>query len=180
LAFLAFALIGIVAVQLYSEPARPSHAFHVDIPPPLESEIGNRDISRYDFGGKIGKCSAILDTDENEEKAGRCFQELEKARTFIEEHFTNRRRGYVIIDSPNVQIGMNHIFIEPGTDSEDDDWEIRIRKRVPAPHTRFNRNVNTWFYTEVFRRRIRKGDAYFKEGTNVLVLHSRRVYELIL
>ena len=178
--FLTFVLIGVVAVRFHVEEPEPSYAFYLDIPPPLETEIGDRDISQYDFGGSIGNCAAIRYGEEDAEKADQCDMELERARDFIEEHFRGRRKGYVILDSPNMQTGINYIFIEPATESDEDDWEIRVRKRVPGPHTRFNRNVNTWYFTEVFRRKVQDGDSYLKSGTNALVLRSRGVYEFVL
>ncbi len=175
---LAFALIGIAVVRLYVQPHEPGYVFYLDIPPPLDTEIGDRNISQYDFGGSVGNCAAIRYGEEDTEKADRCDRDLENARSFVESHFKGKRRGYVIIDSPNLETGINYIFVEPATEPGDD-WEIRIRKRVPGPYSRGNRNINTWYYTEVFWRRIRNGDIYLKADTNALVLRSRGVYELV-
>ncbi|HJS52789.1 MAG TPA: hypothetical protein VJ781_12885 [Pyrinomonadaceae bacterium] len=159
-------------------PTNPS-VFYVDIPPPLETEAGERDLSQYEYGGEIKNCAAIIYGEEDEAKGQRCLAELEKARSFIQEHFEKHQLGYVIIDSPHINTtGRNYFFIEP--DGTGEDWEIRIRGRVPGPYTRFNRNVNTWYYTEVFRRRIEEDDGYIEAGTSALVLRSRGVYELIL
>lgn len=176
---IAFAVVlAISIVQYYLFPPVNHHVFYVEIPPPLETEIGDRDLSQYDYGGRVENCVALLFAEGDEDKSDRCFEDREQARSFIEEHFINRRRGYVIIESASIDvIGTHYFFIEP---SEAGEWEVRIRARVPGPHTRFHRNINTWYYTEVFRRRMRIGDQYIKAGTSALVLRSRGVYELVL
>ena len=180
--FLAFALSGLVLARIYVDSADAKHVIVVDIPPPLDTEIGDREINNYDFGGSVANCSAIYYGEEDKVRGTQCYEALDMARDFIEEHFKNRRRGYVILDSPSSDsIGTNYIFIEPGIPNDESaGWEVRIRKRVPGPYTWANRNVNTWYYTEVFRRRSPKDSFYFPHATSALILRSRNVYELIL
>lgn len=179
IAFLLVAVSGILLFRSNLNPSTSHSVFYVDIPPPLETEAGDRDLSRYEYGGHIGNCAAILYGEEDTEKGERCRWELEQARTFIEEHFRNRHPAYVIFDSVSIDgIGPSYIFIEPNESGEN--WEVRIRRRTIGPYTQFNRNVNTWYFTEAFRRRILSGDSYFEKGTNALVLRSRGEYELAL
>ena len=180
LVFLAFVLTGVAFAQIYVGTTETTHVIVVDIPPPLETEIGDRDIAKYDFGGTVANCAVIYYGDEDKVRGKECYEALDKARDFIDEHFKNRRLGYVILDSPsNCSIGTNYIFIEPGIPTDESaDWEVRIRKQVPGPYTWANRNVNTWYFTEVFRRRTTEPDYCTRPETSALVLRSRGVYEL--
>ncbi|MFN0139465.1 MAG: hypothetical protein ACKVQW_05185 [Pyrinomonadaceae bacterium] len=176
---LAIVLVGIVAVRYYTVPHEARFVFYVDIPPPLETEIGDRDISQYEFGGHIADCSLIYWGQEDVQKGEECFRTREAARKFIEEHFKNQRRGYVIIDNVSLDLPRTaYFFIEPSEAGLQ--WEIRVRYRQEGPYTRFHRNMNTAYYTEAFRRRVSDGAFFIKNGTNALVLRSRRVYELPL
>jgi hypothetical protein len=167
-------LVSAAAVRYYTIPTVYRYVFYVDIPPPLETEAGDRDLTQYDFGGHVENC-------EQKEENESCFATREQARKFIEDHFKNRRRGYVIIDGASLDLASTaHFFIEPGTSSEIDPWEIRVRVPMPGPYTRFHRNMNTIYYMEVFRRRAGVGELNIKPGTSALVLRSRGVYELLL
>lgn len=168
---LAIVLLGATLVRYYTNPTVDRYVFYVDIPPPLETEVGNRDLTQYDFGGHVENC-------EQKEENKSCFANREEARKFIEDHFKSRRRGYVIIDGASHDLPPTaHFFIEP---NETGDWEIRVRIPMPGPYTRFHRNMKTIYYTEVFRRTAAKGELNIKPASSALVLRSRGVYELLL
>ena len=172
-------ILAILLFRFFFKEPETNTVFYVDIPPPFETEVGPRDLSKYDYGGHVENCSAILYGEEDEERGERCLADLERVRDFIEQHFERRQLGYVIIESPNINtIGTAYFFIEP--DGTGGTWEVKIRGRVPGPYTWTNRNINTFYYSEVFRRRIKNGDLYMRAGTSALVLRSRGVYELIL
>jgi len=68
-----------------------------------------RDLSLYDNGGRQG-CGIILKTELPKSEAS-----LQIARNFIWEHWTNQKRGYVIVKRASVDAESDaHIFIEPG------------------------------------------------------------------
>ena len=78
---------------------------------PLEKPTtvtGGRDLSGYDFGGRQG-CGIVLKIE-----LPKCEASMKMARDFIWRHWTDRRRGYVIVKmaSPDAQSDA-HIFIEP-------------------------------------------------------------------
>ena len=176
---LAIIVVGIIVVRYYTSPHYDRFVFYVDIPPPLETEIGDRDMSQYDYGGHIANCAVILYGEDDEKKGEECFRMREDARGFIEQHFNNHRRGYVIIDSPSIDhVRTTYFFIEPSETGRH--WEIRVTFSQPGPYTRFNRNINTEYYSEIFRRRVHTGLFVVKDGSNALVLRSRGVYELVL
>jgi hypothetical protein len=181
LLFIAFALTGIVLAGFYFERKEPTGVIVVKIPPPFETEIGDRDISKYEFGGTVPDCFSIYSRGEDEVKGRQCYKDLERAREFIEGHFKDRRRGYVIIEHPNSRsIGTNYFFIEPAIpNDESGKWEIKISKRVAGPYTWINRNINTWYYSEVFRRPNTITDFYGSRKISGLVLRSRGVYEFV-
>jgi hypothetical protein len=173
---LGLVLIGIVSVRYYTESHEDRFAFIVEIPPPLETESGQRDLSQYDYGGRIGACS---DYGDNNRPGANCVRMIEQARTFIEEHFKGQRRGYLIIDSATADsFSTEYYFVEPSYPGGR--WEIRVSFGQPGPYTRFRRNVNTEYYTEAFRRRIPKGSFEVTPGANALVLRARGVYERLL
>ncbi len=168
---LTIVLLSFAVVRYYLSPTVNRYVFYVDIPPPLETEAGDRDLTQYDFGGRIENC-------EQEDEKESCYANREEARKFIEDHFNGRRRGYVIIHGASLDLPSTaHFFVEPDYDGS---WQVQVRIRMPGPYTRFNRNMNTIYYTEVFRRRAGIGELNIKPGSSALVLRSRGVYELLL
>ena len=168
---LTIVLLSVAGVRYYLSPTVDHYAFYVDIPPPLETEAGGRDLTQYDFGGRVENCV------QKEEKES-CYANREEARKFIEDHFNGRRRGYVVIHGASLDLpAIAHFFVEP---DDAGSWEVRVRIPTPGPYTRFHRNVNTIYYTEMFRRLAGFGELNIKPGSSALVLRSRGVYELLL
>ncbi len=100
-------LIGFATVRYYTRPTVDRYVFYVDIPPPLETAAGDRDLTQYDFGGHVENC------EQKEEDEG-CYADREEARTFIENHFKSQLRGYVIIDGASLDLPSTaYFFIEP-------------------------------------------------------------------
>ncbi len=169
--WLALGILLILTVVIHDNKEIDRYVFFVTIPPPSETAAGQRDLTQYEFGGHIKKCS--------DEDIGSCLSSREDARKFIEEHFNNQRRGYVIIEGISLGLREAHFFIEP---NELGTWEIRVRVHVymPNPISSFEPNMNTIYYTEVFRRPAVKRTKGITPGTSTLVLRSRSVYELVL
>jgi len=140
-----------------------------------ETEIGNRDISLYEFGGYVGNC-VRYETKGDAVDANVC-KTREDARAFILDHFKAQRRGYVIVHRVSLySITPTYFFIEPDVAGN---WEIHTRELV-LYRLSFDSNVNTMYWTEAFRRTLKDGYGDIKPGTSVLVLRSRGVYELTL
>jgi hypothetical protein len=166
-----------IAFSIY-RPDESRYAFNVKIPPAFETEAGDRDLSLYEFGGEVPNCLAILLGKEDDANGNQCLRQMAEIRTFIEEHFKDHQRGYAIVDGFVVgSFGKAYVFVEPyGPFNE---WSVQIRQHQTTGYT-FNSNMNTFYYSEVFRRTIRKSDYLFLPGTSVLVLRSRGVYEQLL
>jgi hypothetical protein len=92
------------------------------IPPTEETAIAGRDLSRYDFGGRLG-CTRPFPSNSR-----RCKSSLQQARKFIWKHWQEKTRGYIIVKRASVDAGSNaHIFIEPDDDGA---WQIVWREEL--------------------------------------------------
>lgn len=81
----------------------------VPIPAKPKTVTDDRDLSLYDFGGRQG-CGIVLTVT----KASRCDASMKRARTFIWEHWQEKKRGYVIVRMASVDAESDaHIFVEP-------------------------------------------------------------------
>ena len=90
-------LAASLVVRNYVTPDATT-CFIVKVAPAPETEIGDRDISLYEFGGYVQNCSQI-ETEEDAADANACWKTRENARSFILDHFKNHRRGYIIVDT---------------------------------------------------------------------------------
>ena len=67
-----------------------------------------RDLSNYDQGGRFG-CGIV-----GKSEFGACLDSIARARNFLWEHWTQKRRAYAIVELGSVDaVSDSHIFIEP-------------------------------------------------------------------
>lgn len=91
-----------------------------------ETVIQDRNLSLYDFGGKILNCDEF---EKNEAKI--CEDDKIKARGFIWNHFKNKKLGYIInIVMCDYSYCEEYFFIEP---DENGEWHIPRRLSKPYP-----------------------------------------------
>lgn len=101
----------------------------VNAPLPSPSRIspktvtGGRNLAVYDLAGRKG-CGNLANNDYR-----KCEASIQDARDFIWNHWTERRRGYVIITMASDDATSDaHIFVEPGDDGH---WRVAwIWKRL--------------------------------------------------
>lgn len=168
---LTMILVAAGAVRDHTSPTIDRYVLIVEIPPSLETEAGDRDIIQYDFGGHVLNC---VQQDDEES----CYKNRDQARNFIEQHFKSQRRGYLIIDGASNDLPSTAwFFVEPNSMGE---WEVRVRIPIHGPYSPSRPNMNTIYYTEVFRRRVGNGELNIERGTSALILRSRTAYELAL
>lgn len=101
--------------------------------PTKETPTADRNLSAYEFGGHLGCKTPFL------RESPRCQSSLRKARGFIWKHWSEKKRGYLVvtITSPDASSDV-HMFIEP------DDagswrvvwrWENIYCASCPRPHS---------------------------------------------
>jgi len=185
----AFACIGlgIVAVKLYQQHEQGTGTrFLVQVPAVRESVTGDRDLTRYDYGGEIKGCFTDPHSYRLEERSEReikdeikrCFAATLEARKFILAHWKSKSIGYILITATDSEFYLSrYIFIEP------DDaglWRIVIRHRVPYNYPSFNSEINIALAYELKIRPKMSSDVD-TPGTSLLVFedkNGKEVYSL--
>jgi hypothetical protein len=83
-----------------------------------------RDLSAYDQGGRFG-CGIV-----RKSEFPACLESIARARSFLWEHWSQKRRAYTIVELGSVDaVSDSHIFIEP---DETGAWHVvwRIERVV--------------------------------------------------
>ena len=130
-----------------------------------QSPTAGRDLSKYNFGGRLG-CTTPFIRD-----SPRCESSLTKARNFITNHWSRRTRAYVIVKLASVDAASNaHIFIEPDTNGN---WHIVWRWEgiyaVSVPNFVAGEVSDDADIRSIDQRRADDSDIDLRPGTRYLV-----------
>ncbi len=98
----------------------------------LNRIIQNRDLSNYEYGGRISNCRV------EDSEPRKCEANTYKGRNFILNHWKAKKRGYIIYEWSGTDTGNDfYYFIEP---DESGNWHVLKRSER--------------LYTRVYRGRI--------------------------
>lgn len=146
--------------QVYNEPT--TARFLVKLQPKSETILQDRDLSVYDFGGRI-------DNSINNFEISAKSRELAKknARDFIFKHWQEKKRAYIILEFGGVDnFSEFHVFIEPNSKGE---WKILWRKELSDFERGFLPNISNEEMSSVEYKIAAKEDSRFKLGTSYLI-----------
>jgi len=157
---LAVSVFGIRYWQSFNKPT--TGRFLVYLQPEPETIIQNRDLSTYEFGGRVADCF------NNFELAPQtCESSKDKARNFILDNWKNKKRAYIILEFNAVDnFSEYYVFIEPDSYGR---WQIVWSQEFSAFDRGFAKNISNTYATDV-KRKIADEDIYpFKRGYSILV-----------
>lgn len=156
-AILIFAICSFIVSSWNSYIKPIPNAFLVFLRPKSETIFQNRDISMYDFGGRVTSCFN-----------GRGFQTEDcqlllknQAREFIYKHWQDKKLAYIILEFEGEGGGEFYVFIEP---NKDNDWHIVWR----AKSKDFSSYIQNEEMTLLKYKIATKDDYPYKVGTKYL------------
>lgn len=156
-AILIFAVCSLIVGNWNSYNKSVPSGFIVFLRPKLETIFQDRDMSIYDFGGRVTSCFN-----------GRGFQTKDcelstkkQAREFIYKHWQDKKRAYIILLFDGEGGGEFYVFIEP---DKNNDWHIVWR----AEFEDFSSNFQNEEMKSLKYKIATKNDYPFKVGTRYL------------
>lgn len=116
--------VGAISTWLFgAETNSTTSRFLIHLEPYPGTILEDRDLRTYDFGGEIVDCRLKRGSELAQHLA-----EVERARTFILDHWQSKKRAYIIFVYCGVDtISEFHTFIEPADNGE---WQIEFRQPV--------------------------------------------------
>ena len=158
-----FFLVGLFIVsdwQNYNQPA-PAR-FLVKLPPKPETILQNRDLSIYDFGGRIDFTINQLEISAKSRESSQ-----KNARDFIFKHWEEKKRAYIILEFGGVDnFSEFHVFIEP---AENGEWKIVWRKKFSDLERGFSSGISSETASWVEYKTAGKEDFPYQTGTAYLI-----------
>lgn len=156
-AILIFAVCSFIVWNWNSYNKPIPSGYFVTLRPKPETIFQNRDMSMYDFGGRVTSCFN-----------GRGFQTKDcelssknQAREFIYKHWRGKKQAYIILEFDGEGGGEFHVFIEP---DKNNDWYIVWR----AEFNDFSSNVSNEEMKSLKYKIATKDDYPYKVGTKYL------------
>lgn len=142
LAVLIFAVCvsGIRFWENYNE--RITGRFLVYLQPESETIFQNRNLSNYDFGGRIMSCFNNFEIPPQI-----CESSQTQARKFILDHWKVKKRAYIILEFNAVDNFSEHwVFIEPDNYGK---WQIVWNTEFSRFERGFAKNISSSFATDI-------------------------------
>lgn len=156
-------LVSLFIVWNWQDKNEPTTArFLVKLQPKPVTILQDRDLSVYDFGGRI-------DYTINQSEVSAKSRELSQknARDFIFKHWQEKKRAYLIIEFGGFDnFSEFYVFIEPNDKGE---WKIVWRKEFSDFEREFSSNVSNQEMSSVQYKIAAKEDHPYKVGTAYLI-----------
>lgn len=135
--------------------------FLVYLQPEPETIIQNRNLSNYDFGGRIASCFNNFKI-----PSQICESSKTQARKFILDHWRAKNRAYIILEFNCDACSEYYVFIEP---DNSDKWQIVWNKELFDFERDFAKNISSSSATEVKQKMADINSYPFKPNYPILV-----------
>jgi hypothetical protein len=157
---LAVSVSGVKYWQSFNKPTI-GH-FLVYLQPEPKKITENRNLSTYEFGGRIADCFNNIELDPQT-----CESSKDKARNFILDNWKHKKRAYIILEFNAVDnFSEYYVFIEPDSSGK---WQIVWSQEFSDFDRGFAENISNTHAIDV-KRGIADKDVYpFRHGYSILV-----------
>lgn len=159
-AILVFAICSLIFWNSNENEKSTTSRYLVSLQPKPETIFQDRDLSAYDFGGKIVDCFSNFSI-----SAKDCQLSKKQSREFIYEHWQDKKRAYIILECNNHHCPEYYVFIEP---DKNGNWHIVWRSEFSYFERGFSSNISNKEMTLVIYKIAKDDEQGFVIGTGYL------------
>lgn len=158
-AILIFAICSFIVWNWNSNNKSIPTRYLVSLQPEPKTIFQDRDISAYEYGGRIADCFNNFDI-----LAKDCRLAEKQAREFIYKHWQDKKRAYIILEFNCDVCNEYYVFIEP---DKNGNWHIVWREELSYFERGFSSNISNEEMISVVYK-ITTEDDWLEIGTKLL------------